>query len=298
MDLIYSIIYNRYINYFLRWINKAFAPFLPSDFKIPPSGIIQLKSGSGNIKLATNQTSYLTQRLFWYGPSSFEYTTIFKELIKKIDCFYDIGANIGYYTLLACAENNEIKVYSFEPATGAYTYLKKNISLNNFDHRVVLEKFALTDSNQNMTFHEVINDKYRFTKHILSGESHASTKELSRETQSYEVSGITLDEYYSQVNSRPPGLIKIDTEGSEYNILKGGEEVISTHYPIIICEILYDFNEEKIESIMNQFDYEFYMFKENRLVKTDTLIRSADDGVRDCFFVHPDKVFMIEKFLH
>jgi FkbM family methyltransferase len=297
MHLIYSIIYNRYINYFLRWINKALAPLLPSGFKIPPSGIIRLKTGAANIKLATNQTSYLTQRLFWDGPSSFEYTTIFQKLIKKIDCFYDIGSNIGYYTLLACSENNEIEVYSFEPAVGAYTYLKKNISLNNFDQRVVIEKFALTDVNQPLTFHEVVNKKYKFTKHILSGESNAATKELSRETKSYEVSGITLDEYCLQVNSTPPGLIKIDTEGSEYSILKGGKEVISNHHPIIICEILYDFSEEKIESIMNYYDYEFFLFKDNRLVKTDTLIRSADDGVRDCFFVHPDKFFLIEEFL-
>jgi hypothetical protein len=47
--------------------------------------------------------------LFWNGHRNFEYTDIFIKLIKKVHVFYDIGANIGYYPLLAKKENPEIK---------------------------------------------------------------------------------------------------------------------------------------------------------------------------------------------
>jgi FkbM family methyltransferase len=202
MNIIYLIIYNRYINFFLRWINKGLSAILPFNFKIPPSGVLQLGSGKNRFKLATNQTSYLTQQLFWHGISSFEYTTIFRSLIKKVDSFFDVGANIGYYTILACTENKNIKVFSFEPAKGACRYLQKNVSLNRLGQQVRIEEFALTDNRQTLTFHEVKNNKYRFTRDVLSGESNAATKNLNREFKTYNVPGITLDEYIDKVLSK------------------------------------------------------------------------------------------------
>jgi len=297
MNIIYLIIYNRYMNFFLRWINRGLSAIFPLNFKIPPSGVIQLKSGKNRFKLATNQTSYLTQQLFWYGTSSFEYSTIFRSLIKKVDSFIDIGANIGYYTILACTENRNIKVYSFEPAKGAYKYLQKNVTLNEFDQQVRIEDIALTDNSETLTFHEVENNKYRYTRDVLSGESNAATKNLNREFKTYNVHGITLDEYCERNSVTCVDLIKIDTEGSEFRILKGGFEIISTHLPIIICEILFDFNEEKIESIMAQFGYESYIFKDYNLIKVDSIVRAIDDGVRDCFFVHPSKSSLAEEFI-
>ncbi len=297
MSIIYLIIYNRYINFFLRWINKGLSVIFPVHFKIPPSGVIQLNNGKNRFKLATNQTSYLTQQLFWHGISSFEYSTIFRSLIKKVDCFIDVGANIGYYTILACTENRNIKVYSFEPAKGAGKYLQKNVLLNDFDRQVSIEEIALTDNRETLTFHEVENDKYRFTRDILSGESNAATKNLNREFKTYNVPGITLDEYCEGKSVTCVDLIKIDTEGSEFRILKGGYEIISSHLPIIICEILFDFNEEKIESIMTQLGYESYIFKNDNLIKVDSIVRAIDDGVRDCFFVHPSKSSLIEEFI-
>jgi len=297
MDLIYLLIYNRYINFFLRWINKGFAAIMPLNIRIPPSGVITLKSGDRRFKLATNQTSYLTQVLFWHGISSFEYSPIFRSLIKKTGVFFDIGSNIGYYSILACAENTNINVYSFEPAEGAWHYLKKNVALNDIENQVRVEKFAISDKSEILTFHEVRNDKYNYTRHVLSGESNASTKELDREFNTYRVPGITLDEYCERNAVPEIDLIKIDTEGSEHRILLGGKKMISKYLPIIICEILFDFNEDKIEAIMNEFGYGFYLYKGGRLMKTETLARSDDDGVRDCFFVHPDKYPLIEEYV-
>lgn len=297
MDLIYLLIYNRYANFFLRWVNKALSPLLPDSVKIPPSGTITVDTGQTGFKLSTNQTSYLTQRLFWHGMSSFEYSTLFTVLIKKVDTFVDAGANIGYYSLLACAENRNIRVFSFEPAEGAFTYLGKNVALNRMNDRITAEKLALGDSGGELTFQEIENDKYRFTSHVLSGESHASTKVTPRKTRSYRVEATTLDAYCDRHQVGAVDLIKIDTEGSESSILTGAEGVISRHRPVIICEILFDFREKQIESILKRHGYEFYFFRDQALVKKDTIIRSADDGVRDCFFVHPDNSFMIEEFI-
>lgn len=297
MQFIYLFAYNRYLNFFLRWMNKGIASFLPLKLKIPPSGVIQLYSGKNRFKMATNQTSYLTHRLFWYGPASFEYTTIFRNLIRKIDIFFDVGSNIGYYTVLACAANNHINVHSFEPAAGAFTYLKKNLVINNIGQQVKAEETALTDISQSLTFHEARNNKYKHNRHILTGESNASTKELNREFKRYEVRGITLDEYCGKNAIEDIGLIKIDTEGSELKILKGGCQTITSQLPIIICEIHHDFNKGKIESFMQDMGYEFYRYNNNKLEKANTLTGANDNEVRNWFMVHPGKFSLIEEYV-
>ena len=118
-QLIYRVIYNSNINLILRYFNKLLYPILPNKIKLPPSGIMKIQNSNGKkLKIFTNQTNYLTQLIFWNGYESFEYTDIFISLIKKVSTFYDIGANIGYYSLLAEMENSNIKVVGFEPATG------------------------------------------------------------------------------------------------------------------------------------------------------------------------------------
>ena len=114
----------------LRSINKIAYPILPSKVKIPPSGIVRIKNKEGvTLAINTNQTNYLTKYIFWEGGyTKFEYTSIFIKLAKKIGVFIDIGANIGYYSLLAAMENKDIKVIGFEPAEGPLHFFKKKIT--------------------------------------------------------------------------------------------------------------------------------------------------------------------------
>lgn len=266
-------------------------------FQIPPSGIIQVRNGDKKFKLATNQTSYLTQRLFWQGPSDFEYTNIFSGLIKKVSSFFDVGSNIGYYTIFACSENSNLHLISFEPAKSTLLYLKKNVLLNNFGGQIKIEEIALTDVKRPLTFHEVDNKKYKYTHHSLSGKSNASTRKLDKNFKIYTVPGTSLDTYCEKNAESAVDLIKIDAEGAELAILKGGYRTISNHHPIIICEIHFDIDKKTIESILKELGYEFYLVREDKLVKIDRLTQKGGDGVRNYFMVHPDKYPLIEEFI-
>lgn len=296
-QLIYRTIYNRNINYLLRWFNKGLSPILPASLQLPPSGVIHVKSGENGFLLDTNQTSYLTQRLFWDGPDAFEYTTLFRQLIRKVDTFLDVGANIGYYTFLACSENREIRVWSFEPAEGAYRYLVRNLQLNRAGDQVTVEKLALSNQTGRITFHEVTNPKYPWLREVLSGESNATTKSLDRDYATTQVEADTLDAWYRRERIPRLDLIKIDTEGAEVAVLEGGRETLAEQRPIIICEILFNLNESDIERFMKELGYTFYLFRDGQLHPADTLIREVDDGIRDCFFVHPDRYPLIAEFV-
>ena len=100
--------------------------------RIHPSGTIKFKLDAltQEIKFKTNQTNYLTKILFWERKRGFEYTSIFIELIKDLDVFIDVGANIGYYSILGAKMNPNLKVFSFEPSIGPMIYLSENIKIN------------------------------------------------------------------------------------------------------------------------------------------------------------------------
>ncbi len=296
-QIIYRVIYHPTINLIIRKINKFILPFIPYKIKIPPSGLIKINCDEGKIlKIKTNQTSYLTQLIFWEGYQNFEYTDIFKKLIKKIDVFYDIGSNIGYYSLLASVENPKIEVVAFEPASGPLYYLKENVSINNFKN-IKIENIALSQKNGSIDFFEVRNKKYSYLKYNLAGEGNAGSKTVGRNFSIINVQTSTFNNYVLDNKIKKIDLVKMDTEGTENLILMHANLILKNMKPIFICETLYNTIESELESIFIKYGYDFYNHTEKGLVKVTSIIRKNDDGVRNCFFVHPSKYEMIERFV-
>src|SRR5699024_10791599 len=141
------------------------------------------------------------------------------------------------------------------------------------------------------------NDKYTYMPHNLAGENNAGTKTKGRNYIKNFVPGITLDRYVTLHEKENIDLIKMDTEGTEASILAHSGQVLSQMKPIVICQTLYDTIESELETIFKIHGYLFFNHTPQGLQKTDTIIRSADDGIRDCFFVPPEKVHLIEEFI-
>lgn len=296
-QLIYQVIYHKDVNKVLRSINKIMSSILPDKLKLPPSGIIEITNTEGRIiKIKTNQTNYVTKLIFWEGYLNFEYTKIFIRLIKKVNIFYDIGANIGYYSLLAGMENKSVKVIGFEPATGPLFYFRENISINNFKN-IKAEALALSHKKGEITFYEIKSKKYKYLKHNLAGENNAGSKTTKRNFVPNVVKTTTLDQYVTDAGENKIDLIKIDTEGTEHLILENATSVLDQMKPIIICETLFSTIEVELEQIFKAHNYEFYNHTGNSLTKVESIIREEDDGVRNCFFVHPSKYHLIEEFV-
>lgn len=297
MNIIYKIIYRKNFNYLFRNVNYKLRHFLPNNIKTPPSGILKLDTDSGIIKIATNQTSYLTQLLFWNGYKNFEYSEIFEKLSKKIDLFFDIGSNIGYYALLGVKSNPKMKVFAFEPAFGPKHFLEKNIKINDFSNNISMVDLALSDGEGKIDFYEVKSLKYKYLKYNLAGEGNAGTKKTSRNFIKNTVRSTTLDLFTKSNNIDHVDLIKIDTEGTEIDILISGRELIEKSRPIIICETLFDTIEKELEDYFNALDYEFYNHTVNGLEKVKTIKREKDNNVRNCFFVPKSKTSLIREFI-
>ncbi len=270
---------------------------LPAKIKIPPSGVLTLKNAAGKtLKISTNQTSYLTQLLFWEGYEQFEYTDIFIKLIKKLNVFYDIGSNIGYYSLLAEMENPDIEVVAFEPASGPLFYLRENVRINKFK-KIRVEDIALSEKTGELTFYEIKNKKYTYLEHNLAGEGTAEGNKTHRNFVPIPVQTKTLDQYVIDNKQKKIDLIKMDTEGTEHLILNNADLVLDQMKPIIICETLFNTIEPELEAIFKTYGYEFYNHTEKGLQKVISIQRDEDDGVSNCFFVHPTRFDLIAEFV-
>ncbi|MEL6538854.1 MAG: FkbM family methyltransferase [Bacteroidota bacterium] len=297
MQFLYRIVYFPPINVVLRTINKWIKPILPAGFTLPPSGKITFRlRDHKTLRLKTNPTNYLTQRLFWEGPEQFEYTTIFMSLIQKMDVFFDVGAHAGYYSLLAGLYNPDCKVISFEPASGPKHFFKENIALNN-TRNIHLETIALSHQEGEITFYEIRNKKYRYLKYNLAGEGNTGSLTEGRNYHPIVVPTTTLDQYVAQHNVETIDLMKMDTEGTEYLILEHADKVLGEFQPILIIETLFGVREAEMEKVLKKYGYDFYSHTPKGLVKTVTLVRTEPNGVDNCFMVHPSKVHLIQDYL-
>lgn len=296
MGIFHNIIYEPKINKLIRNINYSLSPLLPEKIKIHPSGKLKISINKNlSFYLKTNQTSYLTRQLFWRKPKNFEYTKIFIDLVQNINSFIDVGANIGYYSILGAKINPSLNVFSFEPSTGVMLYLCENAKINNLSDRINIEPQALSNSIGALDFYEIRNPKFP-TIYNLSGEHNLGTKKINQSNK-IKVESTTLDNYIETKGLANVDLIKLDTEGVENLILEGSIETIKKFQPIIICETLYNKIEKELEAIMSSHNYKFYNHTEKGFINVETLVRTKDNGVRNCFFVPQEKVSLIERWI-
>ncbi|MBX3164729.1 MAG: FkbM family methyltransferase [Bacteroidetes bacterium] len=294
------IIYNKHINTLLRNLFKPFSKIIPAKYKFPVYGIFTVRGNNvPPFKVSSNPTSYFSKKVFWDGVEGFEFNSVkvFCELVKNSETFFDIGANIGYYSLLASAiKNKNILVYAFEPMPSAFDFLKENISINHFSN-VQPQLLALSNEKGTATFYSIINEKFKKFPQ-LTGDGGLSEVQSGQRTKiNFEVKIDTLDNFVVEhLNGKKIDLIKLDTEANEHRVLSGADTVLKTHRPLIQCEILKNQIEKEIEAIMNKYDYLYFLATDKGLQPVGSFINNNSQFV-DYYLVPKEKKHLVEKFI-
>ena len=149
-------------------------------------------------KMQLDKNDVMQISLFDYEPIE---TDIVKSNVKKNDIVVDVGANIGYYTLLMA--KNEANVFSYEPEPQNFELLKKNVRLNDLSTNVKLYNKAVSNFNG--------NSKLALAEHT-TGQHKLGTNRFGNETINVEVIKLELDKI---------DFAKIDVEGDELHVLQG-----------------------------------------------------------------------------
>ena len=163
------------------------------------------------------------EMLYWFGGDSFEPAAVaeFVRYLSKARTVLDIGANTGVYTLLALAGNPACRVVSWEPYSGNYQKLRRNVLLNGFDGRAELRCEAASSQSGSV----FLRPHENWTMHSVADTSMAGTA----------ISATTVDSVIA--DGEPVDLIKIDVEEFEYEVLCGSLRVLRESRPVLVLEI-------------------------------------------------------------
>ena len=156
-------------------------------------------------------------------------TSRLKPLLKPGCVFIDIGANVGYFTLLAASlVGAQGKVIAFEPNRANCALLNRSIEENGFNN-VRLYPYAVAECEQRV--------------HVYSSSSHSLSIVIGAESSRQAPEGyihnsiraVQLDTFLSDIDRID--VFKIDTDGSEPQILKGMSRLVRRHRPVLFLEV-------------------------------------------------------------
>jgi len=174
---------------------------------------------------------------------------------KPGDVFYDIGANVGAYSLVAFRFlKGRARIYAFEPSFVTFPQLCRNIHLNNAAKVIIPFQIALSDQTGLADFH--------YQNLTTGGALHALGAPLDQRGQEFQpVSTLPtltyrLDEFMQQFGLPFPNHIKIDVDGNELQILKGTDAILH-HQELrsILLEIDKEQSRAEITSLLDANEF-------------------------------------------
>lgn len=147
----------------------------------------------------------------------------FRALLEPGQTILDVGGHIGWYALHAAAQFPDSKVHAVEPMPESYAQLQRNAALNDLDN-VTLHAMALGEHDDEVIFF--------FDPEYPTAASSANL--MPADT----VRRVTVPMRRMDGLGLAPDVIKIDVEGGELGVLRGGVETLTAHRPAVFCEML------------------------------------------------------------
>lgn len=165
------------------------------------------------------------KHLMFFHGNAFERevntATLLASYVPADGVIYDVGANIGLYSL-AFAANRKRRVVAFEPFDAALRFLERNVSQNNLDN-IEIHRIVLSDRKGTCRF--TLDNVTTSTSHISADDE-----------QGIEMACCDLDTYVEENSLPMPDLIKMDIEGADELILRGMEKLLKTARPLVYLE--------------------------------------------------------------
>jgi len=196
-------------------------------------------------KVLTERGSTAATGNLYCGLQEYEEMTFLLHFLRKGDVFFDVGANIGSYTVLA-ASLKKAKVMAFEPVPLTFEKLNLNVKLNQLEELVTLHNAAIGSRKSELffstdqgTLNHVVNENY---------------------ANSVRVDVLSLD----KIHKETPILIKIDVEGFETEVIKGAANLLfKKQLKAIIIELngsanRYGYSDKEVHEVLYDAGFSSY----------------------------------------
>lgn len=181
------------------------------------------------IKVKLTLKDWVQRSLFIYGYYEYAETGFWKNLVKGKKVVFDVGSNIGYYSLLASKNmHRDALIYAFEPVSHTFSRAKFNIELNGIKN-ILLHRIALSDKDGFLDIN--VGNEENWGMSSINTHNYLSNK-------SEKVESLKIDTFVKQNKIEQIDAVKVDIEGSEFFLLKGMTHVLDHFRPVILMEVL------------------------------------------------------------
>ena len=207
-----------------RWIRRGLN-------RAAPQGLTDIEVAAGALAGMHLALDLQAEKDYWLGTYEPELQAALAELVQPGMIAYDVGANIGYISLmLALGVGENGQVFAFEALPNNVDRLKNNLALNTLGERVSVVPNAVIDARREVQF--LVGPSGGMGK----AQGSAGRQEVAY-TQSININGISLDEFVFQLSHPAPDLIKIDIEGGEVLALPGMQRLLKENNPVVFLEL-------------------------------------------------------------
>ena len=191
------------------------------------------KESYAEIKILNNKVKFFTPNevtkwrvntLFLKEPETLEWIDNFDDTEEFI--LWDIGSNIGLYSIYSALKFKNISVISFEPSTSNLRVLSRNISINKLENRIIINQLPLNDKDnkyQTMNESEFIEG---YSMNTFGKNLNFEGKNFDAKNN-YKILGTSLNYLIKNNILNFPKYIKIDVDGIEHIILRGASNFLS-----------------------------------------------------------------------
>jgi FkbM family methyltransferase len=196
-----------------------------------PEGLSRVDVAGGGLAGMSLWLDLKSEKDYWLGTYEPDLQAGISALVKPGMVAYDVGANIGYISLLlAKAVGKTGRVYSFEALPQNLKRLDKHITMNDLQDRVEIIPGAVVDRSGPLRFW--VGPSANMGK----AEGSAGRKPIEN-GDSIEVEGLSLDDFASRQDHPQPDVVKMDIEGGEVLALPGMRQVLAHAKPLVFLEL-------------------------------------------------------------
>jgi len=259
-----------------RWVPlvRRFSLAMP----VPPVGLgatPRTSATPARVRIEAPFRSYVPRLLEEHGVQGYEPETMAAFLaaisLGNATEVFDVGANVGVFSIIAAAVTTAC-VTGFEPTPQLARTFRAIVGANDLGCEV--EELALGAETGRATLY--LSAKTDSSNSLRVG--------FRTATGTVEVPVERLDDYVARTGRRP-GVMKIDTETTEPDVLAGGPETLRTIRPWIVCEVLADKTEAPLMQILRPLGYRFYHLGAGPVpVESDAIVGDRTYRHRDWLF--------------
>ena len=208
-------------------------------------------------------TEWRVETFFTKEPETLDWINNFEQ--KENLIFWDIGANIGLYSIYNSLKNKGSITISFEPSSSNLRILSRNISINKLENNIKIFPIPLTNT---INQFQMMNEADFLEGGSLNsfGEKFNFEGENFNSKMNYQIFGTTINYLLKNKILEIPDYIKVDVDGIEHLILEGGDKFLKDKK---IKSLLIEINEnfevqyKNVLKIMNDNDFKILYKKHN-----------------------------------